>query len=181
VNLLLINSWNAFLCKSLNHHTRRGQSLLNLTACAWNKKRPSLFFLSHSKINISPAVLFWAWINFLSWKSWQGSHPTLGASENFNEKKRKKTMRKLKRQNSPRNLNAKGHIKEEKWVCLSQNNEKKANQRRAAKEKMKDTKSQTPDSDHQSLKPWYTFWALWIIFFHSQKPQPTLRACRNPF
>jgi hypothetical protein len=38
----------------------------------------------------------------------------LGASENFNEKKRRKTMRKLKRQNSPRNLNAKGHIKEEK-------------------------------------------------------------------
>jgi len=34
---------------------------------------------------------------------------------------------------------------------------KKANQRKAAKEKMKDTKSQTADTDHQSLKPWNMF------------------------
>jgi hypothetical protein len=46
---------------------------------------------------------------------------------------------------------------------------------------MNDVKSQTVDSDPQSLKPWNTLWALWTIFFHSQKPQPTLRACRSPF
>jgi hypothetical protein len=36
---------------------------------------------------------------------------------------------------------------------------------------MNDVKSQTVDSDLQSLKPWNTLWALWILFFHSQKPQ----------
>jgi hypothetical protein len=46
---------------------------------------------------------------------------------------------------------------------------------------MNDVNSQTVDSDSQSLKPWNTLWALWIIFFHSQKPEPTLRACRSPF
>jgi hypothetical protein len=36
---------------------------------------------------------------------------------------------------------------------------------------MNDVKSQIIDSDLQSLKPWNTLWALWILFFHSQKPQ----------
>jgi hypothetical protein len=37
---------------------------------------------------------------------------------------------------------------------------------------MNDVKSQTIDSDLQSLKPWNTLWALWILFFHSQKHSP---------
>jgi hypothetical protein len=70
-----------------NHHIRRGQSLLILTACVWNEKRLSLLFLSHSKKGISLAVPFWAWIIFFHEKSRLRSHPTLGASENFNEKR----------------------------------------------------------------------------------------------
>ena len=38
-------------------------------------------------------------------------------------------------------------------VSMPQHNNEKANQRRAVKEKMNDTKSQTVDSDPQSLKP----------------------------
>jgi hypothetical protein len=54
-----------------------------------------------------------------------------------------------------------------KWVCSSKAIKKKktVNQRRAAKENMNDFKSQTVDSDPQSLKPWNTLWALWIISF----------------
>jgi len=40
-----------------------------------------------------------------------------------------------------------------KGVCSSKAKKKKANQRRAAKENMNDIKSQTIDSDPQSLKP----------------------------
>ena len=68
-----------------------------------------------------------------------------------------------------------------KWVCPSKAIKKTVNKKRAAKENMIDVKSQTVDSDPQSLKPWNTLWALWILFFHSQKPQPTLHACRSPF
>jgi hypothetical protein len=70
-----------------------------------------------------------------------------------------------------------------KWVCPSKAIKKKKQRikRRAAKENMNDVKSQTVDSDPRSLKPWNTLSALWTIFFHSQKPQPTLRACRSPF
>jgi len=53
-----------------------------------------------------------------------------------------------------------------KWVCLNIVKKKEAtNQRRAAKENMNDVKSQTFDSDPQSLKPWNTLWALWILSF----------------
>jgi hypothetical protein len=34
---------------------------------------------------------------------------------------------------------------------------------------LKDIMSQVSDSDPESLKPWHTFWALWIPFFHSQE------------
>ena len=68
-------------------------------------------------------------------------------------------MRKPERQKSPRNLNARGHAQitrksdnQDKMSMPQQNNEK-ANKRRATKENMKDTKSQTADSDPQSLKP----------------------------
>ena len=36
---------------------------------------------------------------------------------------------------------------------------------------MNDVKSQTINRDLQSLKPWNTLWALWILFFHSKKSQ----------
>jgi len=53
-----------------------------------------------------------------------------------------------------------------KWVCPNIVKKKEAaNQRRAAKENMNDVKSQTVDSDPQSLKPWNTLWALWILSF----------------
>jgi len=70
-----------------------------------------------------------------------------------------------------------------KWVCPIKARKKKKgkSKKRAAKENMNDVKSQTVDSDPRSLKPWNTLSALWTIFFHSQEPQPTLRACRSPF
>jgi len=66
--LVAHNSWNASL-QRLNHHTGWGQSLLIIVACAWNEERPSLLFLSRSKISTSLAIPFWAWIIFLSWKN----------------------------------------------------------------------------------------------------------------
>jgi hypothetical protein len=175
--------------QSLNHHTGRDQSLLILTVCVWNKERLFLLSLSHSKRNISLVVSFLAWINFLSWKilTMITSH-TRGKWKFQLKKNDEKTVRKPKRQKSPKNSNARRHTQ------ITRNNDsqnkvnmpwptqwKGANQRRVTKEKMKDTNSRTVDSDPWSLKPWNTLWALWIIFFHSQKPQPTLRACRSPF
>ena len=68
-------------------------------------------------------------------------------------------MRKPKMQKSPRNSMTRGHAQitrksdnQDKVSMLQQNNEK-VNKRRATKEKMKDAKSQTVDSDPQSLKP----------------------------
>jgi hypothetical protein len=53
-----------------------------------------------------------------------------------------------------------------KWVCPNIVKKKEAtNQRKAAKENMNDVKSQTVDSNPQSLKPWNTLWALWILSF----------------
>jgi len=40
---------------------------------------------------------------------------------------------------------------QKQWKCK--------NQRRTTKEKIKDKKSRTADSDTQSLKPWNTLWA----------------------
>ena len=62
-------------------------------------------------------------------------------------------------QKSPRNSMTRGHAQitgksdnQDKMSMPQQNNEK-ANKRRATKEKMNDTKSRTVDSDPQSLKP----------------------------
>jgi len=105
-----------------NHHIGRDQSLLILTACVWNEERPSLLFLSHSKkyIPYGPSLRLNNF--FFHEKSRLGSHPTLGASEYFNEKK---TMRKPERQKSPRNSMTRGMPKSQervitkiKWVCL---------------------------------------------------------------
>ena len=60
--------WNSSLQRP-NYHIGWGQSLLILTACAWNEERPSLLFLSRSEISTSLAIPFWAWIIFLSWKN----------------------------------------------------------------------------------------------------------------
>jgi hypothetical protein len=69
-------------------------------------------------------------------------------------------VRKPKRRKSPRNSNTKGHAQitrkgdSQKKVSIPwPKQRKRTNQRRAAKEKMKDTKSRTADSDPQSLKP----------------------------
>jgi hypothetical protein len=70
-------------------------------------------------------------------------------------------VRKPKRYKSSRNSNARGHAQitrksdiQDKVSMPQQSNKKKAaNQRRAAKENMNDIKSQTIDSDLQSLKP----------------------------
>ena len=106
--LVAHDSWNASLQRP-NHHTIWGQSLLILTAYAWNEERPSLLFLSRSEINTSFAIPFWAWIIFLSWKkSRLGSHPTLGGKRKFQWEKRN-AMRKPKRHKSSRNSNARGH------------------------------------------------------------------------
>ena len=81
--LVAHDPWNASLQRP-NHHTRWGQSLLIIAACAWNEERSSLLFLSRSEISTSLAIPFWAWIIFLSWnKSWLGSHPTLGGKRKF--------------------------------------------------------------------------------------------------
>jgi len=139
-----------------NHHTGRDQSLLIFIVCAWNEKMLFLLFLSHSKMNIPPVVFLWVWMIFFSWKSKLGSHPKLEASGNFNNNKRKrwKAVRKPKRQKSPTNLNVKGHAKitrksdSQNKVSMPRPKQwKKANQIKVAKEKMKDTKSWTADSD----------------------------------
>jgi len=173
-----------------NHHAGWGQSLLILNVCAWNEERPSLLFRSRFEISTSLAIPFWAWINFLSWKkSRLGSHPTLGGKRTFQWETRK-CRGKAKSQKSPRNSNARGHAQITRKSDIqdkvsmpykSKKKEKGQIKKKAAKENMNDVKSQTVDSDPQSLKPWNTLWALWTIFFHSQKPQPTLRACRSPF
>jgi len=82
-----------------NHHTRRGQSLLIITVCAWNEEISPFLFPSHSKKYI-PCSLFLSLNNFsfMKKKSQLGWHPILGASENFNEKKRnEKAVRRPKR------------------------------------------------------------------------------------
>jgi hypothetical protein len=44
--------------QSPNHYTRRDQSLLILTVCAWNEEMPSLLSFSYSKMNISLVISF---------------------------------------------------------------------------------------------------------------------------
>jgi hypothetical protein len=115
-----------------------------------------LFYSLHNLKSISLAVSFLAWIIFVSWKnkSQLGSHPILGASENFNEKKRnEKAVRRPKRALETQMLGGMPKSQERvttkiKWVYPRKAMKKKmANQRKVAKEKMKDTKSRTADSD----------------------------------
>ena len=66
-------------------------------------------------------------------------------------RKDEKAIRKPESQKSPRNSNARGHAQitrksdNQDKVSVPQQNNEKANQRRAAKEKMNDTKSRTAD------------------------------------
>jgi len=157
----------------------------------WN--RPSLLFLSRSEISTSFAIPFWAWIIFLSWKKIPTRiTPHTGGQEKISMRKEKKPWESQKGIRAQETQMLEGMPKSQekvitkiKWVYYSKTMKNKKeeveNQRRAAKENMNDVNSQTVDSDSQSLKPWNTLWALWIIFFHSQKPEPTLRACRSPF
>jgi len=157
----------------------------------WN--RPSLLFLSRSEISTSFAIPFWAWIIFLSWKKIPTRiTPHTGGQEKISMRKEKKPWESQKGIRAQETQMLEGMPKSQekvitkiKWVYYSKTMKNKKeeveNQRRAAKENMNDVNSQTVDSDSQSLKPWNTLWALWIIFFHSQKPEPTLRACRSHF
>jgi len=140
--------------QSLNHHTRRDQSLLISTVCTWNKERLFLLSLSHFKRNISLVVSFLAWINFLLWKILTMITPHTRSKWKFQWKKDEKTMRKLKRQKSLKNSNARRHAQ----IIRKNNNQNKvnmpwltqwkgANQRRVTKQMMKDIKSRTIDSD----------------------------------
>jgi len=138
-----------------NHHTRWGQSLLIITACTWNEEMSPFLFPSQSKKYI-PCSLFFSLNNFcfMKKKSQLGSHPILGASENFNEKKRnEKAVRRPKRALETQMLGGMPKSQERvttkiKWVYPRKAMKKKmANQRKVAKEKMKDTKSRTADSD----------------------------------
>jgi len=57
-----------------------------------------------------------------------------------------------------------------KWGCPAKTIKKKNKSKKTGKKKgLKDIMSQVSDSDPESLKPWHTFWALWIPFFHSQE------------
>ena len=86
--LVAHDSLNASLQRP-NHHTRWGQSLLIIVACAWNEKRPSLLFLSCSEISTSLAIPFWAWIIFLSKKKFPTRiTPHTGGKWNFNDQER---------------------------------------------------------------------------------------------
>jgi hypothetical protein len=132
VNSLLINSWNKFLCKCINHHTGWGQSLLILIVRAWNEKKSSLLFLSHSKISIFLAVPFWAWIIILSWKISTRITPHTGRQVKILMKKdRWKAIRKPKKKGAQKTQMLGGVPKSQekviakiKWVCPGQNNEK---------------------------------------------------------
>jgi len=134
----------------------------------WNKYIPCDPFLSLNNFSFMK-------------KSRLGSHPTLGPSEISLIKKDNKAVRKPKGKRAQETQMLGGMPKSQekvitkiKWVCSSKamkkKKKKRANQRRAAKENMNDVNSQTVDRDLQSLKPWNTLWALWILFFHSQKP-----------
>jgi len=101
--------WNASLQRP-NHHTGWGQSLLILTACAWNGERPSLLSLSLSEISTSLAIPFWAWIIFLSWKQIPTRiTPHTRGQEKISMRNEKKPWESQKGIKSPRNSNARGH------------------------------------------------------------------------
>ena len=121
--LVAHDPWNASLQRP-NQHIGWGQSLLILTACAWNEERPSLLFLSRSEISTSLEIPFWAWIIFLSWKkSRLGSHLTLGGQEKISIRKEKMPWESQKGIKSPRNSNARGHAQITR-KSDSQNNDK---------------------------------------------------------
>jgi hypothetical protein len=91
-----------------NHHTRRGQSLLILTACAWNEKMSHFLFLSHSKKYI-PCCLSLSLNNFsfMKTKSRLGSYPHTRGKWKFQWKKRnEKALRRLKRAQETQMLGA---------------------------------------------------------------------------
>jgi len=151
-------------------HLKWGKTIFVIPFTFWNKYIPCDPFLSLNNFS------------FIK-KSRLRSHPTLGASEISMIKKNDKAVRKAKGKRAQETQVLGGMPKSQekvitkiKWVCYSKamkkKKEKRANQRRAAKENMNDVKSQTIDSDLQSLKPWNTLWALWILFFHSQKHSP---------
>jgi len=101
--------WNASLQRP-NHHTGWGQSLLILTACAWNEERSSLLFLSLSEISTSFAIPFLAWIIFLSWKQIPiRITPHTGGQEKISMRNKKQPWESQKGIKSPRNSNARGH------------------------------------------------------------------------
>jgi len=159
--------------KFIDHSCLRlkwGKVIFVIPFMFWNKYIPCDPFLSLNNFS------------FIK-KSRLRSHPTLGASEISMIKKNDKAVRKPKGKRAQETQVLGGMPKSQekvitkiKWVCSSKamkkKKEKRANQRRAAKENMNDVKSQTIDSDLQSLKPWNTLWALWILFFHSQKHSP---------
>ena len=141
-----------------NHHIGRGQNLLILTACILNKEMLSLLFVSHSKKYIL-CNHFLSLNNFSFMKKPDQDHTTHWEQVKISRKKDEKTVRKPERQKSPRNSNARRHAQitrksdNQDKVSVPQQSNEKANQRRAAKEKMNDTKSRTADSNPQSLKP----------------------------
>jgi len=91
--LVTYDSWNASLQRP-NHHTRWGQSLLIIAACAWNEERPSLLSLSLSKINTSLTIPFWAWIISFMKKIPTRITPHTGGQEKISMRKDKKPWKK---------------------------------------------------------------------------------------
>jgi len=125
-----------------NHYTGRGQSLLILTACAWNEEMPSLLFLSRSEISKSLTIPFLAWIIFLSWKIPTRITPHTRASEISTIKKDDKAVRKPKGKRAQETQMLGGMPKSQekvitkiKWECSSKAMKKKKEKKRAKPKK----------------------------------------------
>jgi len=106
--LVAHDPWNASLQRP-NQHTGWGQSLLILTACAWNEERPYLLFLSRSEISTSLAIPFWAWIISFMKKISTRITPHTRGQEKISMRKDKKPWESQKGIRAQETQNARGH------------------------------------------------------------------------
>jgi len=181
-----------------NHHIGRDQSLLILTACVWNEERLSLLFLSHSEKYI-PCSPFFSLNNFsFMKKNSTRITPHTEGQVKISRKKEKKLWesRKGKRAQETQWLGGMPKSQERvitkikrvcpsivitkiKRVCPSIVIKKQIKKERRKKR----WTTQRVELLIVILSLWKpeTLFEPYDLFFHNQKPQPTLRACRSPF
>jgi hypothetical protein len=143
----------------------------------------------HILKSISLAVLFWAWIIFLSWKIPTRITPHTGDKWKFQWEKMKRPWesRKGKRAQETHWLGGMPKSQERvitkiKWVYPRKAMKRKKGESKKSKKKKRGT-TQRVELLIVILSLWNpkTLFELYDLFFHNQKLQPTLRACRSPF